>query len=189
MEFRLVYSGELLGASRTDTRSTHKHEIRKNFHFQLKRLWEISANLREWYMHDDPGQPVVRTWERHAKRFRFNGVSYVPLNFEELGVGCRIDVLMLRPDQPGQTLIQSGDIDNRLKTLFDALRIPKEAERGEMEGGESPFYCLLEDDSLINHVSVTTDLLLGEKDKNRVQLVLTVNLWPITHTMLNMGVF
>ena len=97
---------------------------------------------------------------------------------------------MLRPELPGQTLIVGGDIDNRLKTLFDALRIPKVGETAEpQEGGISPFYCLLQDDSLINHISVTTDILLLDVDPNHVQLVVFVNLWPIVHTSLNMGIF
>lgn len=51
-----------------------------------------------------------------------------------------------------------GDIDNRLKTLFDALRLPNQTN--ELVGydnpapDENPFFCLLEDDSLITHVSV-----------------------------------
>lgn len=38
MEFRLIYDGQLLGASRNNTRSEHKHDIRRVFHAQLKRL-------------------------------------------------------------------------------------------------------------------------------------------------------
>jgi hypothetical protein len=99
---------------------------------------------------------------------------------------------MLRPEAPGQTLIKGGDIDNRLKTLFDALRIPKAGEIMESpdnEGGRNPFFCLLEDDSLINHISVTTDLLLGDVHPNEVRLVIAVNLWNVVHTTLNMGIF
>jgi hypothetical protein len=56
-----------------------------------------------------------------------------------------------------------GDIDNRVKVLFDGLRMPKSAaEIGGFapEPDEDPFFCLLEDDSLITEVSVTTDRLL-----------------------------
>jgi hypothetical protein len=42
MHFHLTYEGVLYGASRNQTRATHKHEVRKVFHEQLKRLWEIS---------------------------------------------------------------------------------------------------------------------------------------------------
>src|SRR5579863_3688379 len=45
VEFRLVYSGRLLGASRTDTRASLKHEIRREFHPQLRRLWKTNLPL------------------------------------------------------------------------------------------------------------------------------------------------
>ena len=48
---------------------------------------------------------------------------------------------------------------------------------------------LLEDDSLINHLSVTTDLLLGAHDKHHVRIVITVTMWPIRAMMHNVGVF
>jgi hypothetical protein len=45
VQFRLLYSGRVLGASRTDTRATLKHEIRRSFHPQLRRLWENNESL------------------------------------------------------------------------------------------------------------------------------------------------
>jgi len=69
----------------------------------------------------------------------------------------------LRNDAPG-ALIRSGDLDNRIKTVFDALRMPTNVD--ELGGydapaeEEDPFYCLLEDDYLITHLSVETDRLL-----------------------------
>jgi hypothetical protein len=51
LEFRLLYSGRILGASRTDTRATLKHEIRREFHPQLRRLWKINESLRELTKH------------------------------------------------------------------------------------------------------------------------------------------
>jgi hypothetical protein len=50
----------------------------------------------------------------------------------------------LRADIPGK-VVQSGDIDNRLKTLFDALRMPaSDLEMAECASGpangEEPFF-------------------------------------------------
>lgn len=71
---------------------------------------------------------------------------------------------MLRPEPPGSIITQAGDIDNRLKTLFDALKVPKEASalppNDDPQEGETSFFCLLEDDNLITKVSVGTDRLL-----------------------------
>jgi hypothetical protein len=189
MEFRLLYGGPLFSATSNDTRSKHKHDIRKIFHYQLKYLWNVAANLREWVNSDENGN-IVKTSQLLASRFIFNGISFIPLSFNGLGIACKLDVLMLRPDQPGQTLMQSGDIDNRLKTLFDALRIPRDGEYCDPpENSENPFFCLFEDDSLVNHLSITTDLLLGASDVNEVRLLITVNIWPIVHLLSNMGIF
>jgi hypothetical protein len=73
-----------------------------------------------------------------------------------------LEILFLRPDRPGG-LVWAGDIDNRLKTLLDALRIPEATEnysKRTPSAGEVPFFCLLEDDKLITKVSVETDRLL-----------------------------
>jgi hypothetical protein len=190
MEFRLIYGGSLLGASRTDTRSKHKHDIRRVFRQQLKQLWRVSTNLREWVTEDSQGR-MIKMSDALAARFRSNDISYVPISIKDFRLGCSLDILMLRPDQPGQTLMQSGDIDNRLKTVFDALRMPVSGEHGESDedSKETPFFCLLEDDSLVNHLSVTTDLLLGVQDKNEVRLVITVKLWPMTGLISTFGIF
>jgi hypothetical protein len=180
MEFRLTYEGLLLATQKdpvsgqADARTEHKRTLRRKFHLQLKRLWEINPYLK-------PGYPVEFDWgsnsiprstrligssiaEYLAPRYQKNAYRCVPLVRRELSLICSLEILFLRPDPPGE-ILASGDIDNRLKTLFDALRLPK----GEQEligydkaaADEIPFFfCLLEDDSLITHVSVETDALL-----------------------------
>ena len=157
MEFRLTYEGLLLGASRVDTRSEHKHGIRKSLHPQLRRLWDVVPHLNApqktlWptqiYVNGPPPPPPPRSEELAAK-FSFNGFRFVPLVTQELSLICGIEILFLRPDHPGG-VIKSGDLDNRLKTLFDALRMPSRGEVTEKMSpteDENPFYCLLEDDS------------------------------------------
>jgi hypothetical protein len=75
--------------------------------------------------------------------------QFVPLVREQLSLLCSLDILFLRPDVPGKAIQSSGDIDNRLKTLFDALRMPQnDTELGPYASpgeGEEPFYCLLEE--------------------------------------------
>jgi len=192
MEFRLIYDGPLECASRNDTRSKHKHGIRKIFHRQLKRLWETSPHLKQWLSKEPFGvdaKSKVSVMEQTANTYRLGNHRFVPLSTCQLELGCSLDVLFLRYDQPGQTLIQSGDIDNRLKTLFDALRMPKVGEYlDEPSPDENPFFCLMEDDSMITHLSVTTDVLLEpDRDVNDVRLVVTTKLWPISVTILNLG--
>lgn len=188
MEFRLTYEGRLLGASRSDTRSAHKHDIRRAFHKQLRRYWEIHPYLNE-ATHSDPrmGQINPPKLLRHhlAEEYARCGYNFVPLVVPWLSLICSIDVLFLRPSLPGEAM-SSGDLDNRLKTIFDALRIPEnQSELGGYDQpteDEQPFYCLLSDDKLISHVSVETDTLLQptglQEDANDARLIVAVKLRP-----------
>ncbi|RVD55695.1 hypothetical protein EN828_27075 [Mesorhizobium sp. M2D.F.Ca.ET.185.01.1.1] len=163
-------------------RAKHKHEIRKRFHPQLKRLWSITRNLDQRLA---DGELDTTYREELANKFSRDGYRFCPLVTNALGVLCSLSVLFLRADEPG-ALIQSGDIDNRLKTLFDALCMPKDlAQLGGYtmpDAGEDPFYCLLEDDRLINNLAIETDTLLeplGDSfDVNDARLIISVRVWP-----------
>ena len=89
---------------------------------------------------------------------------YAPLITEQNYNGCSLDILFLRRDVPGGIIKHGGDIDNRLKVLFDALRMPRETQEVEDISqckDEDPCFCLLADDKYIDRVSVTTDRLLS----------------------------
>jgi hypothetical protein len=79
-------------------------------------------------------------------------------------MACEIDVTLLRQQAPGQLLGDGGDLDNRMKTLFDALRKPstQEAQQAKIAAlpDDEPIHCLLQDDALVLKVSVETDRLL-----------------------------
>jgi hypothetical protein len=114
------------------------------------------------------------------------GFKFVPLVTEDLCLQCSLEILFLRPSDSG-ALIQGGDLDNRLKTLFDGLRLPDNLDEidGSVPGpDETPFFCLLQDDKLISEVKVTTDNLLllpneKELEPNDVFLAITVRLNPM----------
>ncbi|HZO42622.1 MAG TPA: hypothetical protein VFE97_25630 [Methylomirabilota bacterium] len=50
---------------------------------------------------------------------------FVPLISQRAGLIVELDVLFLRPQLPGAVVSSGGDLDNRIKTLLDALRIPE----------------------------------------------------------------
>ena len=84
-----------------------------------------------------------------------------------------------------------GDIDNRVKTLFDALRMPSLDElpkRDVPKRGEEPFYVLLEDDALVTGFSVITDrLLIPTASEGQVELIIHVKVSTTRSSMDNIG--
>lgn len=196
MEFRLTYAGSLL-AQRNDKRiaerSLHIHAIRKVFHRQLKALWEKHPVLSDeaWTKAGVIGSSMM------MEKFPHDGFLWFPMVTKHNGLICKLQILMLREGQPGKALY---DIDNRLKTIFDALRkaaSPNELGAGTTRGQqipdqhETPFYVLLEDDSLITHVAVTTDTLLEPVDgipaEDAVRLVIDVTVRPYNVHMDNLA--
>ena len=205
MEFRLTYQGPLFSSQRdpegqqTDARAGHKHDIRRKFHFQFKRLWEITPFLANgersgpgaWITQSSPDTPPYGIASLSARHAHY-GFNFAPLVTHNLNLICGIDILLLRPDRPGG-VVWHGDIDNRLKTLLDALTIPTANENyvARTPGSdEKPFFCLLEEDKLITKVSVETDQLLEfvspRMDENEVRLVITVSLRPYEMHLGNM---
>jgi hypothetical protein len=186
MRFRLTYDGPLYGGA-NDSRARHKQEIRKRFHPQLRQWWDISGIDYLQEPHPTTRLPIKRR-EALAARFTCGKYALVPLVTADFPLSCSLDILFLRPDPPGQ-LIKSGDIDNRIKVLFDALRMPTdEKELGGLEpgDGEHPFYCLLQNDNLVANLALQTDTLLepiggaaGPPSVTDVRLVITVDIRPI----------
>jgi hypothetical protein len=195
MRFHLTYEGPLYGSSTGSPRARHKQEIRKVFHRQLKRLWERTWLDTEMYGLWEKDQKIPERTplrEALAALYQRGTYQYVPLVRERASLLCSLNILFLRPDVPG-AVVHSADIDNRLKTLFDALRMPGNvSELGIYEApddGEQPIYCLVEDDKLISHVSVSTDTLLEpiNDEAQDARLVIDVRISPYRMTWGNLS--
>jgi len=162
MQFRLVYQGRLPAAGSSGTRNKEKHEIRKTIHMQLSELWRRQSILSRYLVKD--GQDGRSAAEKMADKFEMCGFRFLPLMHDYFGsLACGLDILFLRRDQPGDLIRHGGDINNRIKVLFDALRMPQDAQElteQKPDKGEDPFFCLLQDDKQITEVNITTDRLL-----------------------------
>jgi hypothetical protein len=197
MKFRLTYEGRLnSGASAT---AKHKHEIRRIFHPQLRALWNTHPFFKtdEAWVYNPPRTKVQHTSRKSqlGELFSRCGYKFVPIASNDLLVHCSLDILFLRPDPPGQ-LLKSGDIDNRVKTLLDALKMPRsEQDLGGYltpQADEDPFFVLLEDDGMVTRLAVETDTLLqptsdkaGQQD---ARLVISATLTPYQAIWGNAGV-
>ena len=188
MNFRLTFDGQLMAKGGG---LPHKHDIRRRFHQQLKRLWEIQPSLSYWSkpgsqngFGDKPGWKDMAHRDWLADNYKRGAYRFIPLAREFWLAIVTADILFLRSGRPG-AILKSADIDGRLKTLIDALRIPTDGQEIDALGppleGEDPFYCLAEDDKLIGNISVTTDALLeptstshGLHDTHDARLVIAV---------------
>lgn len=157
VEFHLIYQGKLPAAGQSSTRAREKHDIRKVFHKQLVSLWNTQPFLVS-FRKEQPG-PGDNLADRYARC----GYRFLPLISGWFMASCALDILFLRRDGPGSLVRSGGDIDNRVKVLFDALRMPQTCDEvcGESPAvDENPFFCLLEDDKLISKVQIETNWLL-----------------------------
>ncbi|VAW11027.1 hypothetical protein MNBD_ALPHA09-1036 [hydrothermal vent metagenome] len=119
--------------------------------------------------------------------------KFIPLVTKELELNCSIDVLFLRPDRPVD-VVWGGDIDSRIKTLIDSLKVP-DVNDGYNEikpdSSDPRLFCLLEDDNLVTELRIRTDQLLeplsSNEEKTGTFLVITVDISPYNATWSNVG--
>jgi hypothetical protein len=179
VEFVLRYSGPLKANGGT----LDKHRIRQIFHAQMKDLWNHEPLSR----HADLKNGLIRP---------VGGFRFLPLITVSLAFTADVNILMLREGTPGNIFVEGGDIDNRLKTLFDSLRVPRNPAELPPNTSpcvdEDPFFCLLEDDNLITRVTVDTDRLLAPQSntdaKASVELFLRVNIRKHTDYIATSGI-
>ena len=103
---------------------------------------------------------------------------YKPLVRKSLNLSCDLDILFLRQDDPGSLITQGGDLDGRIKTLLDALRIPSVQEQNVSGPANADTYCLMESDTLVSSMNVETERLLfpDSTHPHEVHLIIEVSL-------------
>lgn len=153
MEFQLIYEGPLRSAQQGG-KSEDEHKIRKAVHHQLKQLWVVTPDLK---MRSGPhsileapdaqvfgGTKTITTaaslpreslWETLGTEWKRCDYRCIPLVNNHLKLTCSLDISLLWRDRI-VPIGPSGDIDNRLKTLFDALQIPQSCTNVDPPGPE-----------------------------------------------------
>ena len=169
MRLTIIYRGKL--PSNGSAKS--KHNIREQLHPQLANMWlnhpalVSSRNLIKAGDNDGAGDGKLLSTVGNA--------TFSTLVHPYLHAYAELDILLLRPHAPS-VLTAGGDIDNQLKTLFDALRRPRDSTELPKDWKQkqeiTPLHCLLEDDKLVSRVNVETDRLLEAPLTNADALVI-----------------
>jgi hypothetical protein len=194
VKFTLTYDGEL----RSNADYRQKWAIRNHISPQLEVLWRITPTLAEitrtrfaptkpgyfvWDMHHSVDEtkfhddrPPDASWIDTCAPIDRGGRKFVPLVRETLALRCGLKITFMRKEEPGG-VYQGGDMDNRLKTLFDALAAPNADQIVDDPTMPEPIYCLMEDDSMIAGVAIETHRLLSRPNssKHEVRLVIEVD--------------
>lgn len=194
MRFHLVYSGPL-PASGNSSKPDDVKRIRDTFHPQLKFLWETHTALKrlrhttqvptqrnayfsmgESPLFDVDGEPdpLPAGFVDLLEPIKRGEKTYYPLVRKSLDLNCALSIMFLRQEDPGAIVLQGGDLDGRLKTLFDALRIPDADVERKYPQAQDPTYCLLESDALISDFDVATGRLLMPKTEHPHEVHLVV---------------
>jgi hypothetical protein len=200
MKFTLTFDGDLR-ASGNSPKPKDKWNIRHAFHPQLVELWAKHPSLRNLraiapksadsgFMvletHHDSTYPVKPLDEHERDLFAPIDVGshrFKPLIRQSMALVCDLEILFLRKEEPGSLVMPGGDLDNRIKTLFDGLRMPKADEMCfNSEPIDDPFCCLLEDDALITDFRVRTGQLFSGLSNSQCQVRLVVDVTvKVTH--------
>jgi len=101
------------------------------------------------------------------------GRYFQPLVRDTYALQCGLDITFLRKEDPGR-IYQGGDLDNRLKTLLDALSVPNEQQIVNDDATSDPIFCLMENDRLLSSLNVRTRRLLGAQNVTKHQVSLTI---------------
>ena len=181
MRFTLFYSGKLP----PNGKSKEKWRIRRCIEPQLRRLWDARPfkDIAKYIdPHYDPDNCYVG---KRVGKFEF-----IPCISTTLNMRTELQIRILSSQNPGD-LLRGSDIDNRLKTLLDALSIPSEQQIPDDANAETDgrVFCLLEDDKLVTRIDVSNDRLLSVAD-NSMDMIVLVDVHPVAFsvTMANIGI-
>ncbi len=181
VRFTLVYQGDLPPSGK----SQEKWRIRREIEPQLRKLWTVPPFDEIAKYKDQSYQPDSCYVGKEV-----GGVEYIPFISTKLDLRAELHIRLLSAEMPGG-LVQYGDIDNRLKTLFDALSIPnpQQIPKNSETDPDGRMFCLLEDDRLVTRVDVANDRLLTEPDHSRKAIVL-IDVHPVASrvTFANIGI-
>jgi hypothetical protein len=195
MRFHLVYQGPLPSSGNSSKKPGSVVAIRKALSPQIEYLWKTHNALQtllktgakritgtSFGVSGPPPTPrqMAERFPDHfedcCRNIDMGGKWYMPLVRQSLNLACELDILFLRQQDPGVLVSQGGDIDNRIKVLLDALRMPERDEHDRDPPEGAGLFTLMQSDTLITRLNVDTDrLLTPQTDKpHEVNLVIAV---------------
>jgi hypothetical protein len=115
--FSLKYDGLLLSSSDKHTRVKNKNQIRWYLADQIDAL-TVKGDFSRIPEEFDRERPIEERVANFKGYYFYAAISKGP-------IACNLAIRIERPGLPGSLFEHDGDLDNRLKTLLDALKVPR----------------------------------------------------------------
>lgn len=186
MNFTLFYSGRIRSSNKRNVK--HINDIRCKLSPQIRQLYDCNP-LKSIDAKCEPGSHTaqdVRTYTKIAGR------DYSSLVNKGLGLACQINVIFYEATGTISVANDIGDVDNKAKTLIDALKLPSNDEVDKLsdELMQSTVHCLLMDDAFLWGVDLKRRRLLHpELRKEKTLTQIDVQVMPTSVTIANIGLF
>lgn len=191
LNFTLTYRGPLPSGEARKSTTAEEHDIRQQFHEQLRHMYQSHPFLRSFYSTyiKCRDEPAIAEQKKNLPKF-FVPVPrgefvFLPLVTAAQVMVCELDILFLRNEKRGRLFKypnnSSGDLDNRLKLVIDALTVPNMGKVEQLSASalptpdQAPFCCLLEDDALVTAIRIESQRLLRPlSDPAEVEMIVRV---------------
>ncbi|CAN5289643.1 hypothetical protein BH10PSE9_BH10PSE9_03330 [soil metagenome] len=170
MRITLTHRGNIPGNKRPAAKID---AIRQGFHAQLNKLWgrDQIAFLKEWL---DSGFAAGAPDYRRV----VGGRTYLPIVSEKIEARANLTVTLMSGLDARRPAFTNGDVDNRVKSLIDALAAPIQPSRIPRTAPSRDTICLLSDDSLVAELTVRTAALLSENDPTITLAIIEADIVP-----------
>ncbi|UVO53543.1 hypothetical protein [Sphingomonas sp. SUN039] len=179
MRFSLTFQGDLPPRGSP----SQIQNVRAQFDPQMRRLWNTEPLIGSAKFID----PLYMPNDCYVPR-RIKDTEYVPLVSDKLALRASLSVTLYSSDLPGG-MLSHGDIDNRMKTLLDALTIPPIQQAPNLSTNDGRTFCLLDDDRLVSELAIRNERLLTVEVGNRQSLaIIDVKLIAARALMCNVGI-
>lgn len=152
MDYKFFYRGNIP----SNGNSKQKGNIREILNPQIKKVWDVEA------------YKTLLNKRKSSNKFdsmcvTTSGAKYLPLISSETKLYCHLEIEYYTKNEM-RFVFADGDIDNRVKTLFDGLRAPSSPQEKTYENNNDIYYTMLEDDKLIKGLSIKSYQIFTDED-------------------------
>ena len=187
MNFTLFYPGEIRSGNKNNAR--HIDEIRRAISPQMERLYSLEP-LTAGGVICEPSGDSEKDKNMCCCFTNVGGRNFSCLVSKWMRTACKLHITYYESEGSLSVANSLVDIDNKTKTLFDALALPLESQIASLDPCKGRTHCLCQDDSLVWEAKIGRLRLLDKNLFNATSFTqIEVEIIPTQLTISNIGFF